>query len=94
MDAPQPLTDFVFTAHAQSEMKRRQIAEEEVQAALAAPEQIEWARPSRAVYQARMERGAPPKVYLLRVFVDVDFTPPRVVTAYRTSKIEKYWRTP
>jgi len=26
------------------------------------------------------------------VFVDIDRQPPEVVTAYRTSKIEKYWR--
>ena len=27
-----------------------------------------------------------------RVFVDVDRDPPEVVTVYRTSKLEKYWR--
>jgi hypothetical protein len=31
-------------------------------------------------------------MFLLRVFVDVDRQPLEVVTAYRTSKIEKYWR--
>ena len=30
------------------------------------------------------------KSYLIRVFVDVDRTPPEIVTAYRTSKIRKY----
>ena len=30
--------------------------------------------------------------YLLRVFVDLDRDPPEVVTAYRTSKVDKYWR--
>jgi len=28
----------------------------------------------------------------LRVFVDVRREPPEVVTAYWTSKVEKYWR--
>jgi hypothetical protein len=28
----------------------------------------------------------------VRVFVDVDRAPPEVVTAYRTSKLAKYWR--
>jgi len=32
--------------------------------------------------------------YLVRVFVDVDRTPEEVVTAYRTSKIEKYRSQP
>jgi hypothetical protein len=27
------------------------------------------------------------------VFVDVHRSPPEVVTVYRTSKIEKYWRS-
>ena len=31
------------------------------------------------------------KMYLLRVVVDEDEHPPVIVTAYRTSKIEKYW---
>ncbi len=44
------------------------------------------------VYQSRLELGDPPKTYLFRVFVDVDRQPPDVVTVYRTSKIEKYWR--
>jgi hypothetical protein len=44
------------------------------------------------VYQSRIEAGKPPQKYLLRVFVDVDREPPDVVTAYRTSKIDKYWR--
>jgi len=29
---------------------------------------------------------------LVRVFVDIARVPPEVVTAYQTSKIEKYWR--
>jgi hypothetical protein len=35
---------------------------------------------------------SPARVYLVRVFVDVDREPPEVVTAYRTSKLAKYWR--
>jgi len=32
------------------------------------------------------------KTYLLRVFVDIDRDPAEIVTAYRTSRIAKYWR--
>jgi len=42
------------------------------------------------VYQSRTEFGEPGRTYLLRVFVDIDRTPATVVTAYRTSKIDKY----
>jgi hypothetical protein len=33
------------------------------------------------------------KTYLLRVMVNETVDPAVVVTAYRTSKIKKYWRT-
>jgi hypothetical protein len=88
----EPIHEFVFTDHAISEMARRQISEEDVKTVLAKPEQTEMVRAGRAVYQSRLEMDEPPKTYLLRVFVDIDPRPPYVVTVYRTSKIEKYWR--
>ena len=84
--------DFEFTDHALTEMARRQISEEDVKAVLTKPEQTEMVREGRAVYQSRLEMGEPPKTFLLRVFVDIDPRPPYIVTVYRTSKIEKYWR--
>jgi hypothetical protein len=36
--------------------------------------------------------GPEGRTYLVRVFVDLDRRPPEVVTAYRTSRIGKYWR--
>jgi len=88
----EPIIDFVFTNHALLEMARRSIGKEEVQNVLAKPEQVEMVRRGRAVYQAKYDLGEPPKTYILRVFVGVDRQPPHVVTVYRTSKIEKYWR--
>ena len=88
----EPIREFVFTDHALSEMTRRQITEKDVKKVLAKPEQTEMVREGRAVYQSRLEMDNPPKTYLLRVFVDIDPKPPYVVTVYRTSKIEKYWR--
>lgn len=32
------------------------------------------------------------KTYLLRVFVNFIKTPPVIISVYRTSKINKYWR--
>ena len=52
------------------------------------PEQVIPVREGRVVAQGLV--GG----YLLRVFVDVDRQPPEVVTAYRTSKIEKYRSRP
>ena len=87
-----PITEYRLTDHARLEMKRRQIAEAEVTQVLSAPEQTEKVRPGRVVYQSQVEFGAEVRIYLLRVFVDIDRRPAEVVTAYRTSRIEKYWR--
>jgi hypothetical protein len=87
-----PIHDFIFTDHALKEMSRRTITQEDVKAVLATPEQIELVREGRAVYQSKLEMGEPLKIYLIRVFVDINPRPPAVVTVYRTSKIEKYWR--
>jgi hypothetical protein len=73
-------------------MGRRGISEAEVVQVLSAPEQAVLVRPGRVVYQSRQGSGKQGKPYLLRVFVDIDRQPADVVTAYRTSKIEKYWK--
>ena len=88
----QALQNYLLTDHAHLEMQRRGIAEADVTAVLAAPEQSEEVRPGRCVYQSRMTFDDPSKVYLLRVFVDIDREPPEVVTVYRTSRVQKYWR--
>ena len=92
MPSIEPIFDFVFTNHALTEMVRRKITQEDVRIVLANPEQMEMVREGRAVYQAKLEMGEPPKTYILRVFIDIDRKPPYIVTVYRTSKIEKYWR--
>jgi hypothetical protein len=66
--------------------------EEDLASVLTNPEQTETVREGRPVYQSRLPSGAPPATYLLRVLVDIDRTPPEVVTVYRTSKVAKYWR--
>jgi len=88
-----PITTYRLTDHARLEMARRQISEAEVGRVLAAPEQTECMREGRAIYQSRVERGEPPTIYVLRVVVDIDREPSEVVTAYRSSKVQKYWRS-
>jgi hypothetical protein len=68
-------------------MSRRGISEGEVNAVVEAPGQVVEVRKGRCVYQSRIESG-----WILRVFVDVDRDPAEIVTAYRSSKIAKYWR--
>jgi hypothetical protein len=53
------------------------------------PEKVVEVRRGRVILQSRTRIG--PHNQLIRVFVDVDVSPAKVVTVYRTSKIDKYW---
>jgi hypothetical protein len=89
-DMAEPVVEYSISAHAALEMERRGIDAAAVGRVLAAPEQRESVRLGRDVLQSRIEVDK--KTYLVRVFVDTGRRPAEVVTAYRTSKIEKYWR--
>lgn len=82
---------FVLSPHARREIGRRGIQESTIRQVLEAPGQRLSVRPGRDVLQPRVDIGGRPA--LVRVFVDVDRDSAVVVTAYRTSKIEKYWRS-
>ena len=87
---PPGLATARLSGHAHAEMARRGLSEERLRAVLSAPEQWFPVRAGRIVCQSRVAMEE--RTYLIRVFVDVDRAPPEVVTVYRTSKIEKYWR--
>ena len=84
--------DFRLSRHAEWEMTRRGIPPELVHAVMDQPEQriVDESGTGRWIFQSRLafEDG---KIYLVRVVVDEDEDPPVIITAYRTSKIEKYW---
>ena len=86
----EPVHAFTISRHAAVEMQRRGIDEATVRQILSAPGQRDVVRAGLDVLQSLIAMAD--KRYLVRVFVDVDRTPAEVVTAYRTSKIEKYWR--
>jgi hypothetical protein len=88
------IVEYVVTVHAKLELSRRGLSEEIIRAILFAPEQRCAVRTGRVVLQSRVSFGNPAATFLVRVFVDIDRRPAEVVTAYRTSKIEKYWREP
>ena len=87
---PDPVRDYVITNHAAFEMKRRGISLRQVQNVLRNPGQRLTIRKGRDVLQSQISEGR--RRFLIRVFIDVDHSPAEVVTAYRTSKIDKYWR--
>lgn len=79
--------------HAKEEMERRRIPRHLLDSVLDHPQQIVPAERGKKAYQSRTDFGGG-KIYLLRAIVAVDTDPATVVTVYRTSKIEKYWRAP
>jgi hypothetical protein len=87
---PEPVRRFVITPHAAFEMQRRRVADSTVRSVLAAPEQRHRVRVGRDVLQSKIPFAG--KIYLIRVFVDVDRSPAEVVTVYRTSQVAEYWR--
>ena len=88
----EPIREFVLTDHARFELARRGLAEDVVVAVLSQPEQRWELRLGRHVLQSKISGGEPPKTYIVRVIVDIDAVPAAVVTAYRTSKLLKYWK--
>jgi hypothetical protein len=88
----EPVTDYVITPHARHEMERRGLDAELVRAVLTDPGQRLAARPGRVILQSRVLDSLTSREYLVRVFVDVNRQPAEVVTAYRTSRVAKYWR--
>lgn len=90
MGDAQSITQSILTEHALTQMARRHSDPDLVKQVLAAPEQTEPDREGREIYQSRFEKDK--RTYLLRVVVDVDRTPPEVVTVYLASEVAKFWR--
>ncbi|MBI5331614.1 MAG: DUF4258 domain-containing protein [Betaproteobacteria bacterium] len=83
--------NWVLSAHAETELQRREIPFALLEQVMTSPEQIVPELRGLAAYQSRVAfpDGA---TYLLRAIV-AERDPLTVVTVYRTSRIEKYWRT-
>ncbi len=77
---------FTFSDHAVTEMQRRGISKDIVLKCMDEDAQVYPVRKGRVVSQKIIGK------YLYRVFVDIDTDPAVIVTTYRTSKVEKYWR--
>ncbi|MHB8743271.1 MAG: DUF4258 domain-containing protein [Sulfuricaulis sp.] len=82
---------FRLSEHALEELGRRGIPRDLLEQVLQNPQQILPERDGKKVYQSRVEFNAG-KVFLLRAIVNDEAEPTVVITVYRTSKIDKYWR--
>ena len=83
---------LVLSDHLRRQARRRGIEEAILRAVAVAPEQVVLIRPGREVRQSRVPFPPSGDTYLVRVIVDVSAGTEIAVTAYRTSKIAKYWR--
>ncbi len=92
MSGDRRIDDYVLTEHALWEMRRRKLDPALVHRTLKAPEQQLPVKSGRIVCQSRWTAPESLQEYLIRVIVDIDRDPPEVVTAYRTTKLVKYWR--
>lgn len=79
-----------LSSHVQQGMDRRGIPLAVVESVLATPAQEVPEHGDVACYQPKVEIDHKP--YLVRVMVNETATPAKVVTVYRTSKINKYWK--
>ena len=79
-----------LSMHVQQEMDRRGIPLPVVESVLAAPAQKVPEHGDVVCYQSKIEINL--KTYLVRVMVNETAVPLKVVTVYRTSKTNKYWK--
>lgn len=86
-----PTKPVQISAHARFEMRRRGIRPSEVVQTIRHPGQVLPSSKGREIYQRLIGRGGR---LLLRVVVEQEASAYHVITAYKTSKIAKYWRTP
>jgi hypothetical protein len=87
--------NFRYSAHAVTQMQANGISDSIVQGVLASPHLTTIERNGITCYQSRIVEafsGKGAKPYLVRVFVNETVNPAIIVTVYRTSKIDKYWK--
>jgi hypothetical protein len=81
---------YKLSRHARLEMERRGISPKLLEQVLQNPQQIVPETRGKKAYQSIYFSSG--KQFLVRAIVAVENDPPIVVTVYRTSKIDKYWR--
>jgi len=83
--------NFRLSRHAERELQLRKIPRQFLDQVMANPQQVVPERGNKKAYQSQMDFGSG-KIFLLRAIVDDTISPAVVVTVYRTTKINKYWR--
>jgi hypothetical protein len=76
-----------WSLHALHEASRRGLAVKEVEQTALQPDQVVPVRSGREVRQSLDDCGR-----LVRVIIDLEGVVPVIVTAYRTTKVHRYWQ--
>lgn len=85
--------DFVFSKHAEEQLIRRSLDRNIVEAVVSNPEQMveDESDANITILQSIVKEDG--KLFLYRVFVNMESLPNMIVTLYRTTKIEKYYES-
>ena len=86
------MTEIKISTHAREQMDERGISEDMVFDILERPQRTIPEDEEKVIYQSIKFFEEDERDYLVRVFVNIIKFPTLVITVYRTSKIEKYWR--
>jgi hypothetical protein len=81
---------IVIAPHAHLEMQRRGISQADLETVVRHPQQIIPSKKGRHIHQSKL----PLSQMLLRVVVKEQPQVYHVITAYKTSKVAKYWKQP
>ncbi|WP_415062356.1 DUF4258 domain-containing protein [Bdellovibrio sp.] len=81
---------YIFSKHAEEELRRREIPEDLAISVLLHPEQIVDGYNGTKVFQSCVVFPNR-RLYLLRIVVNVKASPILIITAYKTTQLKKYW---
>ena len=79
-----------FSPHAEANLKAREIAREDAEAAIRNPARRESARPPREIVTQRYYDTVTGETMLLRAVIEETGSEIAVVTLYKTSNLKKY----
>ncbi len=84
--------DIVISDHARFQMGRRQLSEEVIRDVATNPQQMVELKQKRKVCQSRYYDQNEGREMLLRIICEERTDQLFVITAYKTSKIDRYWQ--
>lgn len=80
--------EFEFSKHALNQIEHRSLSKEMVLSIVLQPDSVVDQDKTTRIYSKLVDTDS--KIYLYRVFVNYLKDPLIIITAYKTSKIEKY----